>query len=71
MRNSLLCDENNNPTSSLLEGSIGVQLPKSKISSAAAMRIGKPSIKKKDQGEEGENIVFSDEETSKDFKKSN
>jgi hypothetical protein len=32
------------------------------------MRRAKVPRKKKDQGEEGENVVFSDEESSKDYK---
>ncbi len=63
IRSSLISDENagNMATASLLEGSVGVHLPTSKINSAAQRHKLTKNVAK-DMGDEGENINVSDEE---------
>ena len=63
IRSSMISDElaNNGTTSSLLEGSVGVQLPTSKINTAAHRNLLIKN-KAKEHMDEGENINASDEE---------
>lgn len=63
IRSSLISDENgaNMATASLLEGSVGVQLPTSKINTAAHRHKLIKNLAK-DMGDEGENLIASDEE---------
>jgi hypothetical protein len=61
IRSSMISDELTGNMASLLEGSVGVQLPTSKINTAAH-RQALSKHKGKDISDEGENINASDEE---------
>jgi hypothetical protein len=62
LRSSLNSENGNLASASLLEGAVGVMLPTSKINSAAQRHQDTKQLKGKYAGDEGENILFSDEE---------